>query len=154
MVLTAAHCLNESASSGLELRAVRVTTEARIPASLGDPRWVLAKRWVRHPSWVPTPSYVFDIGLIELTQPITNVAPVPIAFRALRNEDVGTPMKVVGYGRMTATGASSGVRHVVDLPIRGLMNDSISIGTLEVAGVCARTREAPRSSSIPMGFAG
>jgi len=116
-VLTAAHCITP-AVVGLPSQDA-VTQDLRIHfdtvdlnESPGDVR--TASRTIPKPGFASTDLGQNDIGLIELAQPVTHIAPTPVNLDPAR-APVGTVVTMVGFGATELGGAGTvGVELVLE----------------------------------------
>ena len=83
-VLTAAHCVDQATSLTFSLNGSQYS----------------AAQWIANPQWNGDPLRGYDLGLVQLTSPISNVAP---AQRYTGRSETGKVGTTVGYG-MTGTG--------------------------------------------------
>ena len=83
-ILTAAHCVDKATSLTFSLNGSQYS----------------ASRWIANPQWNGDPLRGYDLGLVQLTSPISNVAP---AQRYTGRSETGKVGTTVGYG-MTGTG--------------------------------------------------
>lgn len=90
-VVTAAHLL-EGAT------AAKFTVEGKEYVSNG---------WTTHPKWSGDPRRGFDLALIRLAEPVTNVGPTAIN---RRRSEFGQPATFVGFGR-TGTGDTGAIEY-------------------------------------------
>jgi V8-like Glu-specific endopeptidase len=85
-VLTAAHCVDDAAATNVRFKVGNVTYGA--------------SRWFAHAGWNDSLSAGYDIGLVKLSAPVTNVAP---AARFTSPSELGLVGTSAGFGR-TGTG--------------------------------------------------
>jgi len=136
VVLTAAHCFNQSGGPpGYAFTGVSVHNLNVAPPT-NSPLWVPAVQWRRHPSWSAGAAMNFDVGALELPAPIAGVTPTPYLNRALTQADVSRAMTVVGYGITSSGGTGAGTRRLVTLPLRGLTSQHVQLGNMSSAGIC------------------
>jgi hypothetical protein len=83
-ILTAAHCVDQATSLTFSINGSQYS----------------AARWIANPQWNGDPLRGYDLGLVQLTSPISNVAPAQRYTGLSETGKVGT---TVGYG-MTGTG--------------------------------------------------
>lgn len=114
VVLTAAHCIAyDDYTPPLE---VRVHSGDRLI------ELVEVEDWLMHPEWSKGLEAGVDVALLYLSRP-ARTAPVAL-HRGAERSMVGRVAKVVGYGRTDDTqSVSGGVKHSVDLSVKGLRGD-------------------------------
>ncbi|MCB9647287.1 MAG: trypsin-like serine protease [Deltaproteobacteria bacterium] len=119
-VLTAAHCLAGAAShlpssvppSDTGYVHFFIGTETSSPAAA---RLVPASRLIIHPLYTsPGGDRPYDVALMELAEPVTDVEPVPI-FRGPLEERLGTDLLYVGFGATSSDGDGSGTKRSTTL---------------------------------------
>lgn len=143
VVMTAAHCLDDSPTTRAPLRQVLVSGRSPRPAYV-DPSWVPAESWRYLPGWQPQNLRYLDIGAVRLKAPLAGVTPAPFLSRHLEPHDIGRLMDVVGYGRTTMDDPiGQGVRRLALLPLRNLTTDHIELGDLQSTGVCVGDSGGP-----------
>jgi len=112
-ILTAAHCVNKATSLTFSLNGSQYS----------------AARWIANPQWNGDPLRGYDLGLIQLTSPVSNVAP---AKRYTSLSETGMVGTTVGYG-MTGTGLTGAItydgkkragQNSIDLLTAGLGKDA------------------------------
>ncbi len=99
-VLTAAHCLD-----GLTPDTLAVADGADLAVAR---RVHAVAELLRHPTYTPEP-LANDLALVVLAEPITDLAPLPLATAAIGPADVGRSVRVVGYGH-PGDGPIDGIR--------------------------------------------
>jgi endonuclease G len=130
LVLTAAHCLDPGV-----VRDLMPGFTLALDTTVGTPTIVPAKATMKHEMFSSRNTigdgldHVFDVGLVFLAQPITEVAPVPMP----RPEDVaeivaGLDMQIAGYGATTATAATIGVLFDAQTKLVSLNEFEIQVG--------------------------
>jgi hypothetical protein len=87
-VLTAAHCIDTN------LNGERVYVG--VDVSDYDQR-VRIERWIKHPNY-NAQQITNDVGLVELQDPITNIAPMPLNDTPVNNQWMDREHYFVGYG--------------------------------------------------------
>jgi hypothetical protein len=111
VVLTAAHCLVDAKfEAPYEITGFYTGAGTPTTGDLGDsPPPGMTKhpvdRLIPHPSYTPKrgcPDSTFDIGLIHLAQPITDIP--PMSYGKLGVPTAGTPCDGVGFGDHTENG--------------------------------------------------
>ncbi len=131
-LLTAAHCVDPST-----LGAQHVLITATNAATESEVRWgantvpVIETR--THPLWNPGANLEADIAVALLEVPQT-VTPRPWNAQSLAGMG-GKGVRAVGYGALSID-AGAGVRRTVDLSIRQLSSQLISLGNLVDKGIC------------------
>jgi hypothetical protein len=126
IVLTAAHAL--SGASALSFN---------VGGSVYD-----AAQWAAYPLWTGDLAAGYDIGIIKLNAPVTNIAP---AIRYTGKKEVGKTATIVGYG-MTGTGLTGATTY--DRQKRAGTNrvDSTSAGSGKSARLLWADFDSPASS--------
>jgi len=89
-VLTAGHCANLLGSlASTEVRFGRDAVKSTKRVVVGEQR--------THPGYTAEGA-PWDFAMLQLTKPVTDVAPLPLGTQALTDGDVGAPIRHVGYG--------------------------------------------------------
>lgn len=115
-VLTAAHCLEGTPASTLEVwiggRDLRNATEG---VRVGVTQVIM------HPSYRETSqgALVYDFCLLKLARPVTERAVLPLV-EAAEHVEPGITSRVLGWGATSEGGSSSSILKSVDLPIVSL----------------------------------
>lgn len=97
-VVTAAHCVDDRVSSGLQVLVGTQTLKGRSGRRLNVTRVVI------HPGWWETATSAYDAAVLELATPVTG-----IALATLANTEPTTPgtlLRVTGWGTLTNNGDS------------------------------------------------
>lgn len=131
-LLTAAHCLDPSMLGGTSLTifAANVPTEAEVRPGVNTVQVVETRL---HPSWNPAAGLAGDLALALLAAPPA-IAPKP--WNALPLEGLGgQAVRAVGYGA-SGPDAGLGTKRTVDLSIRQLTAELISLGNFVDRGIC------------------
>jgi hypothetical protein len=95
----------------------------------------------RHPSYSDQGSN--DLALLQLENPVQNVTPESLV-RTPPSSWTGQAIRVVGYGRTQASGASdTGTRRTVNSAIARVMADTFEFGQAGALGICAGDSGGP-----------
>lgn len=120
-VLTAAHCLDSLHPYGYDIYFL-------VGSDIGDQStWIEyaeAKQIYPHPNYNPNRG-TGDIGLLELKEAITAVAPLPLNDDDVRNSWVDQDVTFVGWGITGDNRNDSGVKRTVDVPLYWFDEDII-----------------------------
>lgn len=115
VVLTAAHCLN-----------VRDRAEVYFGSSIATATKIGVAEWSIHPEWTVVPQDLYDrkhdIALILLDAPAP-ATPVGLSRTPLAAGDVGTAVRLVGFGDTADQAFDSGVRRTATTSLRELQAD-------------------------------
>jgi secreted trypsin-like serine protease len=116
-VLTAAHCITPEIvglpTQEAVTQSVRIHFDTvNLEQSLGDVR--TASQTIPKPGFSIANLGQHDIGLVKLSQPVTDIAPVPVNLDPAR-APVGTVVTMVGFGATELAGAGTiGVEFVLE----------------------------------------
>jgi len=112
-VLTAGHCVDQAKTMNFYIGGTNYT----------------AKQWIANPNWNGDLLRGYDVGLVQLSKAVTNVAP---AARYAGTAELGKTATIAGYG-MTGTGLTGATtldwkkragQNVVDVLYAGLGKDA------------------------------
>jgi hypothetical protein len=107
-VLTAAHCVQGAAVSGIKVHFGTVDVFHNPGTVIG------ASMAVANPKFSINNLGAYDIGLIKLAKPVNDITPIPVNLVAA-NAPVGVHVTMVGFGATGAGGGGSvGVEYVVE----------------------------------------
>ncbi|MCU0700196.1 MAG: S1 family peptidase [Myxococcaceae bacterium] len=139
VILTAAHCV-DPAREGATSVMVRVMNEPDdTMLMMSDLRNVVQVR--RHPSY--SGQGPNDLALLQLDAPVVGVTP-ELLVRTPPPSWAGQPIRVVGYGRTSASGASdTGTRRVVNTTIARTMSETFEFGAAGALGLCSGDSGGP-----------
>lgn len=145
VILTAGHCV-DPAREGAQSVMVRVMNEPNdTMLMMSDLRNVVQIR--RHPGY--SGQGANDLALLQLENAIGGVTPELIARTA---PAANAPIRVVGYGRTSATGASdSGTRRAVSTTISRVMSETFEFGRAGALGICSGDSGGPTFWRAPDG---
>lgn len=131
-LLTAAHCVDPSAygAQSLALFAANVPTQAQVQQGVNTVG-VLETRL--HPNWNPAAGLKNDLALALLQNPPAQ-PPKPWSRQPLEGRG-GRAVRALGYGASGVDGGG-GIKRTVDLTIRQLSPELISLGNLVDKGIC------------------
>jgi V8-like Glu-specific endopeptidase len=131
-LLTAAHCVDPSmlGATRLTIVATNAPTEAEVMPGINTVNVIETRL---HPQWNAAAGLGNDLGLALLEGPQT-VSP-----SAWNSQNIsglgGAAIRAVGYGAATPDGGTD-TKRTVDLTIRQLTPDLISLGNLVDKGIC------------------
>lgn len=114
-ILTAAHCVYAQGTTGVTYYA-HFGSDGYNPAFT---RQIVSQ--TRHPQF--TQQGTFDIAVLKLISPMTNVTPIPINTTPLTQSDIGRNIRHVGFGVNTFVNGqpqSDGKKRQVTTPLRQL----------------------------------
>ena len=121
-VLTAAHCADafeDNEAQGMNEHYAIVGYDIGKSSGMTDNARV--KAWYQNPGWDPnnydTASQRADIALVELSTKITSIDPMPVNKDQLRNSDIGTDYRYVGWGITSDNGQDSTKKRTADIPL-------------------------------------
>jgi V8-like Glu-specific endopeptidase len=139
VILTAGHCV-DPAREGASSVMVRVMNEPDDRMlMMSDLRNVVQIR--RHPSY--SGQGPNDLALLQLDVAVPGVTP-ELLVRTPPSTWTGQSIRVVGYGRTSASGASdTGTRRVVTTTIARSMAETFEFGTAASLGICAGDSGGP-----------
>ncbi|MDX2015116.1 MAG: S1 family peptidase [Myxococcaceae bacterium] len=139
VILTAAHCV-DPAREGASSVMVRVMNEPDDRMlMMSDLRNVVQVR--RHPSY--SGQGANDLALLQLDVAVPGVTPEQLV-RTPPGSWAGQPIRVVGYGRTSASGASdTGTRRVVNTTIARTMSETFEFGAAGSLGICSGDSGGP-----------
>ncbi|MDP2273928.1 MAG: S1 family peptidase [Archangium sp.] len=142
VLLTAAHCVDPVFHNASTL-TVRATNKANT-MMLMQSDMIDVTTITRHPSWNPAVQESdFDFAAILLERAPAGVTAATL-LTALPANAAGQSLRVVGYGRASASdGTSSGTRRSVTLPITRITSADLRFGSNGVAGICAGDSGGP-----------
>lgn len=143
VLLTAAHCIEPALHGTATSVTVKATNKAN-DAMLMSSDFIDVTVQERHPQWNASASQSpYDIAALLLSRAPSGTTPVPLQ-RTLPANFVGRPIRLVGYGRSSASAASSsGTRRTVTLNVGGLTADFINFGVSGVSGICSGDSGGP-----------
>ncbi len=139
-LLTAAHCV-ESVTD------VWVTNNASLRTTPQN-AFIKAKSWKAHPKWNGDPGSGNDIALVELPQPITNVAPKEWN-QATISGLKGKETRLVGYGQRENN--QDGVKYKVTKAIAAVNTTLFSFNQQDQTGACFGDSGGPAFYTFPDG---
>jgi V8-like Glu-specific endopeptidase len=139
VILTAAHCV-DPAREGASSVMVRVMNEPDdTMLMMSDLRNVVQIR--RHPMY--SGQGANDLALLQLDVTVPGVTPEQLV-RTPPSTWQGQPIRVVGYGRTSASGASdTGTRRVVSTSIARSMSETFEFGAAGTLGICSGDSGGP-----------
>lgn len=145
VILTAGHCVDPARENAQSVM-VRVMNEPDdTMLMMSDLRNVVQIR--RHPSY--SGQGANDLALLQLENAIGGVTPELIARTA---PTANAPIRVVGYGRTSASGVSdSGTRRAVSTAISRVMTETFEFGQAGSLGICAGDSGGPTFWRAPDG---
>lgn len=117
-VLTAAHCI-EAIDEEYDSASIYFAVGPNVYSESGVDDMFLVRDWVSHPGYSGSSSSInHDVGLLELHNSVTSIAPMPINTDSMSTSWLGDELRYVGYG-ITGTGDedSGGVKRYADIPI-------------------------------------
>jgi V8-like Glu-specific endopeptidase len=140
VLLTAAHCV-DPAFRGATTVTVRATNEPD-DSALSASDFIDVTTHSLPPQWNPSEQQSpFDLAALLLARP-ANVAPAEL-LRSLPAL-AGQRIRVVGYGRTSASAASSsGTRRSAELPVTNLTATGIEFGSAGATGICSGDSGGP-----------
>jgi hypothetical protein len=102
VVITAAHCLSDIVDRTIVYWGADVMADKAEFDAEDDPSkpWTVAESWEQHPDYVPDLHYP-DLAVVYLPRSLP-FAPAELGRFRLRDRDIGTEMKVVGWGASRA----------------------------------------------------
>ena len=113
-VLTAAHCVDDA------LLVRTITGRITYPTSIDDPDFVIADKLYINDGYDPKSFGVFDVALVQLSQP----SPAPPLYLANSDDSrlytEGTQATVAGWGLIAEDGSSSDILLAGDMPIQSV----------------------------------
>jgi secreted trypsin-like serine protease len=110
-VLTAGHCLDGETPQTLDVLVGRTTLTG------DDGRRVKAAHFVRHPDFNIN-TLQADIGLIELTEAVTEITPIPISETFAQRPATGSASLILGWGAIdSAQSRYADTLQQVELPL-------------------------------------
>lgn len=118
-VLTAAHCIRQHRTGVYQ---VRFGTRVSAPF-LAIP----VEAQLAHPGYA-SGSFANDIGLLRLAQAAGDVQPLPPNDTPLTDDDVGRPIRHVGYGATSGQGGGNGTRRETTYALREVRETIIESG--------------------------
>ena len=136
VVLTAAHCLEgNQAAQALQNQGFGIffisATDVYYALNNGSYLAMMeADDLIPHPSYTGNNNIRYDIGLMHLTSPITNITPMPLNTSSPTNS--WSEITYVGFGVTGPSQEGSGVRRTVEVPFYGV--DSQFIYTKDPSG--------------------
>ena len=130
-LLTAAHCVDPSMLGATRLTIVATNAPTEAEVTPGNTVNVVETRL--HPAWNAAAGLGNDLGLL-LLETAQTVRPSPWNTQSLAGLG-GAPVRLVGYGASTPDGGT-GTKRTVDLSIRQLTADLISLGNFVDKGIC------------------
>jgi V8-like Glu-specific endopeptidase len=117
-VLTAAHCINAYGTN--------VAYYAAFGTYSSSPtRAVQVAQQYRHPSYR---GGAWDFGLLRLTQPVLDVAPIPLNETPMTSSLIGRPIRHVGYGITAPNTNGDGIKREVTYNLRSIQQYTIESG--------------------------
>jgi endonuclease G len=133
LVMTAAHCLDPDLVGP---NNTMPSFTLALDTTTGSPPLVASKASMKHEMFTLNGvggtgglQHAFDVGLLFLAQPITEVAPVPMPRPADAAEIVANlDMQIAGYGTTMATGQSVGILFDAQTKLVSLNDTEIQIG--------------------------
>lgn len=131
-VVTAAHCVDDSVSSGIQVLVGTQTLARR-----GGGKRINVSRIMIHPGWNPVTT-AFDAAVLELATPVSG-----IAFASLASTEPTTPgtlLRVTGWGYLNNNGNSPTLLQQLDVPFVPVVN-----------GYCGAWGEGPIEDRITVG---
>jgi V8-like Glu-specific endopeptidase len=139
VILTAAHCVDPARENAQSVM-VRVMNEPNdTMLMMRDLRNVVQVR--RHPNYAGQGPN--DLALLQLETAVTDVVPEPLV-RMPPPQWTGQTVRVVGYGRTSASGQSdTGTRRAVSTSITRAMAESLEFGQAGTLGICAGDSGGP-----------
>lgn len=131
-LLTAAHCVDPSmlGASSLTIVASNAPTAAEVLPGINTVQVIETRL---HPAWNPGAGLGGDLGLVLLEAPQA-IAPRPWNVQSLSGLG-GEAVRAVGYGA-SGPDAGMGTKRTVDLTIRQLTPELISLGNFVDKGIC------------------
>lgn len=137
-ILTAGHCV-DPAREGASSVMVRVMNEPDdTMLVMNDLLNVVGLR--RHPAYSGDGAH--DLAVLQLENPVTTVAPQPLV-RTPPTSWVGQPIRVVGYGRTSASVSDTGTRRSVNASIASADADTFDFGQAGALGICSGDSGGP-----------
>ncbi|MBW2701173.1 MAG: trypsin-like serine protease [Deltaproteobacteria bacterium] len=134
-VLTAAHCVD--GTSGVDADWAYFTN-VTYPDSAGSSEVFRTYAFYPHPSYNPNasdPNDSYDIGLVQLTNPVTSITPYDIQTSSVANW-AGTTLTYVGYGVTEGVHQSGGgVKRVADIDM-DWVDARIYYSSYSSTGIC------------------
>ena len=120
VLITAAHCIDAFAEFGNNVSFARLT-----PDGSGQVHTVRTATKRNHPQWqMYDPClYVFDIGLVSISERIETDMFPRLHDRALAAGDRGTALKVVGFGVSRPPDGGSGTKRSINMQVTDLVTD-------------------------------
>ncbi len=131
-LLTAAHCADPAilGATAVTILASNVSTQSEVRYGVNTVR---VQETRIHPRWAPAIGLTGDLALLLLETPQA-VAPKPWNAESLDGLG-GAPVRALGYGTIGSS-LGSGIKRTVDLTIRQLSADLISLGNSIDKGIC------------------
>lgn len=109
-ILTAAHCVSDSQGFNL------ISVDVKFGRTLYD-----VEKTIRADDWIPHPSYngsmYNDVGLVHLSQPVTDYPFVKLYNEPLTAADKGENYRVVGFGQTSDNDNSTSTKRYADIPL-------------------------------------
>ena len=116
-VLTAAHCIE--AAKQYDRQGYTISFSM---GKVSDPiEMIDAIRLKEHPSYSPN-TLQYDVGLMELEEPATEVDPIRPNRETMNAQWKGTDITFVGYGATSDSGGGSGHKRYAVIPIYDISN--------------------------------
>ncbi len=142
-VLTAGHCVTSQQGGWPMIPGIvqfYIGNDARASAQSGGPSngWMVqAEEFFAFPDYDPEGLVGFDdVGLVQLSEPITEVEPMPLNLAALGGADLERPIRYVGFGVSNgATQSGGGLKRTTTLPL-GWLTDETYLSDQEGSGTC------------------
>ncbi len=135
VLLTAAHCVEPVLKSATSV-TVKATNKAN-DSSLKLSDFTDVTQVSRHPQWNPADSMShFDLAALLLAAAPSGVT-VPELARALPSNFLGQQVRIVGYGRTSASGTdNSGTRRSAQVAVSAVVSDEFEFGDAGTTGIC------------------
>jgi secreted trypsin-like serine protease len=138
VVLTAAHCASSDAHYRIFLGADYDRAKA------DDSDFVEVVRNVPHPKW-DEKTNENDIGVLVTATPMTR-KPVGIRRTPLADADLGTPLRIVGFGRTSGSGEAIGRRMQATTKLSGF--DATALGFMGTPNICLYDSGGPSYAKV------
>lgn len=133
VLITAAHCTDAFAEVGWNVTFARLN-----PSGGGQLHTVDAGSRINHPQWsmYDYEGYVYDIAVVRLSERI-DAEVFPAMHRNVETRgDVGTPLKVVGYGVSNPPDQGAGTKRSIDMSVTDIYGQYFTMVIDGWRGVC------------------
>jgi len=141
VLLTAAHCI-DPAHQGATSVTVRAMNKPDL-TNLMSTDLIDTVDSVLHPQWsAGTQQSPYDLAMVLLATAPTNATPRDLV-RSPPASWTGQPLRLVGYGRTSATTSDSGTRRSQSLSITSATSQVLQYGVSGVSGICAGDSGGP-----------